>query len=105
MSNSLAIERYDLREVLFPGPKGETEQGIAIVVEGGPFPGRALEPEIFVGEQRAELVQILEGGARIRGILRKRPAPGEELVVRYDPNMEGRTRLGDFEIRPLPKGC
>jgi hypothetical protein len=105
MSNLLSIERYDLREVLFPGDNGETEKGIAILVEGGPFPGRALEPEIRVGEQRAELVQILDGGGRIRGILREPPAPGEELVVRYDPNTEGRARLGDFEIRPLPRGC
>jgi hypothetical protein len=48
-------------------------------------------------------VQILAGGARILGIVSSAPAPGDEVVVRYDPNTEGRTRLGDFEIRSLPK--
>ena len=101
----LQIDRYDLLEVLFPGRKGDAEEGIAIVVEGGPFPERALLPQIVVGGQEAELVQILDGGARIRGILRKPPSPGDELVVRYDPQMEGRTRIERFEVRPLPKGC
>jgi hypothetical protein len=101
----LRIDSYDLREVLFPGRKGKPEEGVAIVVDGGPFPGRALEPQIIVGDQEAELVQILDGGARIRGILRKPPSRGDELVVRYDPQTEGRTRLERFEVRPLPKGC
>jgi hypothetical protein len=44
---------------------------------------------MIVGRQRAQLVQIL----------------GDEVVVRYDADMEGRTRLGDFEIRPCRRGA
>jgi hypothetical protein len=105
MPRQLPIDRYQLREVLFPGKGGKTQQGIAIVLEGGPFPVRALEPEIFVGDQEAELVQVLDGGARIRGILRSPPAPRDEIVVRYDPVTEGRAWIERSEVRPLPKGC
>jgi hypothetical protein len=105
MPHPLPINRYDVREVLFPGDAGKAEEGFAIVLEGGPFPGRAVEPRITVGDQEAKLVQILDGGARIRGILPSRPAPGDEIVVRYDRNMEGRARLEELTIRPLPKGC
>jgi hypothetical protein len=105
MLHPLPIDQYEVREVLVPGDGGKPEKGFAIVLEGGPFPGRALEPQITVGDQEAKLVQILDGGARIRGILPGPPAPGDEIVVRYDPNMEGRARLRELEIRPLPKGC
>jgi hypothetical protein len=101
MPRALPIEHYELREVHFPGTKGRTERGIAIVIDGGPFPFRALEPQIHVGEQQAELVQILDGGERIRGILRHHPTPGDEIVVFYDPEMQGRAQLGEFEVRPL----
>ena len=105
MVHPLPIDRYDLREVLFPGDDGKPDKGFAIVLDGGPFPGRALEPQIIVGKQEAKHVQILDGGARIRGILEHRPTPGDEIVIRYDPDMEGRARLEEFDVRPLPKGC
>ena len=105
MLHPLPIDRCEIREVLFPGAGGKPQQGFAISLEGGPFPGRALEPQITVGGQEATLVQILDGGNRIRGILTGPPTPGDEIVVRYDPNMEGRVRLAQLEIRPLPKGC
>lgn len=101
----LRIDDYELREVLFPGEKGRTEEGVAIVVSGGPFPGRAVLARMFVGDQEAELVQRLDDGARIRGILREPPAPGDELLVTYGDEMQGRARLERFEVRPLPKGC
>jgi hypothetical protein len=104
MPRALAIDRYELHEVLFPAGRGKAEKGIAIVLEGGPFPGRALEPKILVGGQQAELVQILDGGSRIRGIVRHHPTVGDEIIVSYDPDMEGRARLGEFEVHRLPTG-
>jgi hypothetical protein len=101
----MRIDGYELRAVLFPDERGKTQEGIAIVVSGGPFPTRALDPQIHVGGQEAELVQLLDGGARVRGILRKPPARGDELVVHYDVQTEARARIEQFEVRPLPKGC
>lgn len=105
MLRPLAIEKFELREVLFPDAAGNPDTGIAVIVEGGPFPGRAREPELTVGSQRAILVQILDRGARIRGIIRERPQGKDEIVVYYDAEMQGRRRLDDFQIKPLPKGC
>jgi hypothetical protein len=101
----LRIDGYELREVLFPDEKGRAQEGVAIVVAGGPFPGRAVLARMFVGDEEAELVETLDGGARIRGILRERPSPGDELLVTYGDEMQGRARLERFEVRPLPKGC
>ncbi len=105
MLRPLAIDRFELREVLFPDAAGNPDTGIAVIIEGGPFPGRAREPQITVGRQRAIMVQILDGGTRLRGIIRERPRPKDEIVVSYDSETQGRRRLDDFEIKPLPKGC
>jgi hypothetical protein len=99
----LNIESYELREVLYPGADGDA-RGVAVVVRGGPFPERALAPEIFVGNQGATLVQVLEGGATIRGIVERPPEPGDELTVRYGRSQEGRIRVEAAEVRPLPEG-
>lgn len=101
----LRLERYELREVLAPDDAGQPVRAIQIVVHGGPFPARALEPEILVGRRAAARVQIVDGGAGIRGLLDEPPAPGDEVVVRYGGSQEGRIPVRAIEVRPLPKGC
>ncbi len=98
----LAVRSWEAQAVLLPeGP------GIRITVLGDWFPIRAIEPEILVGEQPAERVEVARGQRSILGYLRKTPNAGSQIVVRYGDSQEGvlEERFDPAKIRPLPGEC
>jgi hypothetical protein len=104
---SLPLSHYDLQMVLLPGAENKPVEGIRITVYGENFPMRALQPEILVGEQQAQMVEVSQDQRSIRGYLLRTPENGAVIRVRYGPSQEGELREG-FDakrIRPLPEGC
>lgn len=98
----LAVTSWEAQAVLLPEGKG-----IRITVFGDWFPVRAVEPEILVGEQAAERVEVARDQRSIRGYLRKPPKDGTPIVVRYGDSQEGilKERFSAGKIRPLPHDC
>jgi len=96
-------DSFDLRKVIFPWTQGGfTEEGIAIVVEGGPFrAGRSSQ--IMVRRPGGSAVQIIDGGALQPGIRENRRRPATSCG--YDARRGPDAARGGFEVRPLPKGC
>jgi hypothetical protein len=68
---------------------------------------RALQPEILVGEQQAQMVEIARDQRSIRGYFLETPENGAVIRVRYGPSQEGelRERFDSKRIRPLPEDC
>ena len=99
----LAVTHYDAQEVVLPGQV----PGIRMTVFGGWFPIRAVEPEILVGESKAELVEVARNQRSIRGYFRHVPPDRARILVRYGDSQEGilEQRFDSTKIRPLPIDC
>jgi len=107
MAVHLPLSHYDLQKVLLPGKNQKPVEAIRITVYGDNFPMRALEPEIFVGEEQAQGVEVAADQRSIRGYLLKAPRKGGLIRVRYGPSQEGllRDEFDPERIRPLPQDC
>jgi hypothetical protein len=99
----LALTDYDADEVLLPG----SVPGLRIVVFGPWFPVRAVEPEIFVGRSRGEMVEVARNQRSVRGYFREKPVDGAPILVRYGDSQEGvlEEHFDSRKVRPLPTGC
>jgi hypothetical protein len=104
---SLPLSHYDLQAVLLPGAENKPVEGIRIIIYGENFPMRALQPEILVDDQQAQMVEISQDQRSIRGYFLRTPANGSVIRVRYGPSQEGelRERFDARRIRPLPEDC
>ena len=102
----LPLHDYKAEAVLLPG-KGKPVTGVRVTVFGDNFPARALAPELLVGGERAEMVQIARDQKSLHGYFRKTPADGAEIVVRYGESQRGvlARRFEGRHIEPLPKEC
>src|ERR1044071_2889939 len=87
----LPLTRYEAAIVLLPF-RDTAEEAVCITVFGANFPKRAVEPEILVGDRRAERVSISRDQTRIRGYFRHAPPDGAEIRVRYAGSQEGVVR-------------
>lgn len=65
--------------------------GTLTVICRGVFPHRALPLVAKVGSIDVEGISISPGGQSFIGVLRKSPNTGDELVVRYLPELPIRT--------------
>jgi hypothetical protein len=104
---TLNLKEYRAQEVLLPGREGETIKGIRIVVYGEHFPIRALEPEILVGDQRAQRVKVSRDQTSILGYLLDEPEEEAVIRVRYGQSQEG-VLIEAFtrkRVEPLPDKC
>ena len=99
----LALTRYDAQEVLLPGDV----PGLRFTIFGAWFPIRAVEPEILIGESKAEMVQVARSQRSIHGYFRKSPRDGARILVRYGDSQEGvlEQRFDPKTVRPLPTDC
>jgi hypothetical protein len=104
---NLPLSHYELQMVLLPGKANKPVAGIRIIVFGECFPIRALQPEILVGEQSAQRVDVSRDQRSIRGYLLERPPDGALIRVRYGESQEGelRERFDSKRIQPLPEDC
>lgn len=103
----LALTDYRAEEVLLPGKQGEPHPGVRITVHGEWFPFRALEPQLLIDEEPAEMVQIARDQRSIVGYLYDVPREGARIAVHYDPvqRAELEARFSRERLAPLPKGC
>jgi hypothetical protein len=99
----LALTSYDAEEVLLPG----SVPGLRIAVFGPWFPIRAVEPEMFIGKMRAEMVEVARDQRSVRGYFRKGPADDAPILVRYGDSQEGvlEQPFDSRKVRPLPADC
>lgn len=106
-SQPLHLHNCELESVLLPDKEGKTVRGIRITVFGEHFPMRALEPEILVGEQSAEMVEVSLDQKSIRGFFYRTPSDGATICVRYGGSQEGTLdqRFSAKHIRPLSDEC
>ena len=106
-AQNLVLHDYELQTVLLPGKDDRPVKGIRITVTGAEFPMRALQPEILVGEESAEMVEITPDLRSVRGYLRKVPKDGAVIRVRYGQSQEGelRERVNLQRLRPLADDC
>ena len=104
---NLVLNYYDAQTVLVPAKPGKPAPRLRITIYGENFPQRALEPEILVGGQLAQMVKISRDQRSIRGYLRKLPPDGSLILVRYGQSQEGvlEERFSSRRVRPLPKRC
>jgi hypothetical protein len=99
---ALKVSQWEAQAVLLP-----EGQGIRITVFGDWFPIRAVEPELLVGDEVAERVEVARDLRSIRGYFRQTLKNGSPIVVRYGDSQEGRLEqpFDARSIRPLPKEC
>jgi hypothetical protein len=104
---TLNLKEYKAQEVLLPGREDETIKGIRIVVYGEHFPIRALEPEILVGDQKAQRVTVSRDQISILGYLLNEPEEGAVIRVRYGQSQEGvlKEAFTRKKLEPLPDKC
>jgi hypothetical protein len=104
---SLPLSHYDLQMVLLPGAENRPVESIRITIYGENFPMRALQPEILVGEQQAQMVEVSQDQRSIYGYFLSTPENGAVIRVRYGLRQEGelRERFDAKRIRPLPEDC
>jgi hypothetical protein len=74
--------------VFVPGPAGSLE-----VFVSGSFPSRALYLTARVGDVAVERVSVGPNGDAFWGVLRRAPAAGAKLYVRYPPGPEVETAV------------
>jgi hypothetical protein len=107
--NRLPLERWEAHRVLVPERLGEDRvvEAVRVTVHGPSFPQRAIEPELWVGEARAERVAVSVDQKSLRGFFRKPPPEGASVKVLYGDSLEGvlEERFVHRLIRPLPTGC
>jgi hypothetical protein len=100
--HELKLDRWQAEAVLLPEGKG-----VRVTVYGDWLPMRAIEPEILVGEARAQRVRIARDMRSVHGYFRDPPPRGSRVLVRYGDSQEG-TVAEPFDparIRPLPAEC
>ena len=109
----LAVTHFEARKVLVPAehgalPSEQTAREVLRVTIYGPnFPQRAIEPEILIGESRAQNVSIAPDQKSIRGIFTEAPSDDAEVRVVYGDSQEGvlKERFSRARIRPLTTEC
>ncbi len=107
MQHELELTGVDVDTVLLPDQDGNPSEGVRITVHGPQFPQRALVPELWIGERRAEQVSISRDGRSLSGYLRELPPDRATVSVRYGASLAGSLELGfrRDKIRPLPGEC
>ncbi len=105
----LPLTHYVAEMVLMPSPHGGSTvvEALRLVVSGPNFPQRAIEPELLLGEVKAQRVSIATDQRSIRGYFFTVPMDGEAIRVRYGESLEGelRDRFTKKKIRPLATDC
>lgn len=106
--NRLPLDRYEARRVRIPGPDGgEPREALQLTVFAPTFPQRGVEPELWVGEDRASGVCISRDQTRLTGYLHGPSPDGAAVRVIYGDSLEGvlEARFSPKHVRPLPRGC
>lgn len=80
--DTLRIDGYELREVLFPVEKGEMRSVIAVVIRGRNLRAMAQPLVAYVGDIRVRHSRIAPDEQSIEGILLQEPKEGAFVEVR-----------------------
>jgi hypothetical protein len=104
---NLVLNDYEAQAVLMPGKAAKPVRAVRITIFGEHFPQRALMPEILVGDQSAQNVEISRDQRTIQGYLLKTPPDGATIRVRYGHSQEGelKERFAVGRMRALAQEC
>ena len=105
--NVLPLSHFEAERVLLPAHPGETKmvEAVRVIVFGPNFPQRAIEPELWVGDEMARQVSIAPDQRSLRGYFFQTPPNGAPIRVRYGDSQEGelRQRFAREQVRPCRK--
>ncbi len=109
----LTVTHFEADKVLVAAAHGRrpsaqnAREVLRVTIHGPNFPQRAVEPEILIGDVRAQNVSIARDQTSITGFFAEPPPDGAEIRVRYGDSQEGvlRERFSRAKVRPLAREC